>query len=199
MATTTNYGWETPDDTDLVKDGALAQRTTASAIDTSLYSITAGKNVGLVPLTTQTFTSSSGIILSNIFSAAYDNYVVDIKLTAVSGTPTLTCQLRTGSTTLSSGYNSNLIYGNNGANGATRATNAFYSFGQSAGDFTHAIISSPFLAQPTTWSATSQQGQYCGYDAGVVGGSTSYESLVVGNTIGGLNTGVVRVYGIRNS
>jgi hypothetical protein len=27
MATTTNYGWETPDDTDLVKDGAAAIRT----------------------------------------------------------------------------------------------------------------------------------------------------------------------------
>lgn len=33
MATTTNYGWETPDDTDLVKDGALAMRTLGNAID----------------------------------------------------------------------------------------------------------------------------------------------------------------------
>lgn len=36
MATTTNYGWTTPDNTDLVKDGALAIRTLGSAIDTSL-------------------------------------------------------------------------------------------------------------------------------------------------------------------
>jgi hypothetical protein len=36
MATTTNNGWETPDDTDLVKDGALAMRTLGSAIDTSV-------------------------------------------------------------------------------------------------------------------------------------------------------------------
>lgn len=35
MATTTNYGWETPDDTDLVKDGALAIRTLGSSIDTT--------------------------------------------------------------------------------------------------------------------------------------------------------------------
>jgi hypothetical protein len=27
MATTTNFDWETPDDTDLVKDGAAAMRT----------------------------------------------------------------------------------------------------------------------------------------------------------------------------
>lgn len=36
MATTTNYGWETPDDTDLVKDGAAAIRTLGSAIDTTM-------------------------------------------------------------------------------------------------------------------------------------------------------------------
>lgn len=36
MASTTNNGWETPDDTDLVKDGALSIRTLGSAIDTSV-------------------------------------------------------------------------------------------------------------------------------------------------------------------
>jgi len=42
MATTTNYGWETPDDTDLVKDGAAAIRTLGSAIDTSLVDLKGG-------------------------------------------------------------------------------------------------------------------------------------------------------------
>ena len=36
MATTTNYGWDTPDDTDYVKDGASAIRTLGSAIDSTL-------------------------------------------------------------------------------------------------------------------------------------------------------------------
>jgi len=36
MATTTNNGWETPDDTDLVKDGALAIRTALNGVDTSV-------------------------------------------------------------------------------------------------------------------------------------------------------------------
>jgi len=35
MANTTNYNWETPDDTDLVKDGAAAIRTLGSSIDTT--------------------------------------------------------------------------------------------------------------------------------------------------------------------
>lgn len=37
MATTTNYGWTTPNDTDLVKDGASAIRTLGSSIDTTVF------------------------------------------------------------------------------------------------------------------------------------------------------------------
>ena len=40
MATTTNFGWETPDDTDLVKDGAAAIRTLGSSIDTTMATMT---------------------------------------------------------------------------------------------------------------------------------------------------------------
>jgi hypothetical protein len=42
MATTTNFGWTTPDDTDLVKDGAAAIRTLGSSIDTSLVDLKGG-------------------------------------------------------------------------------------------------------------------------------------------------------------
>lgn len=42
MANTTNFGWETPDDTDLVKDGAAAMRTLGGAIDTSLVDLKGG-------------------------------------------------------------------------------------------------------------------------------------------------------------
>jgi hypothetical protein len=37
MPTTTNYGWTTPADTDLVKDGAAAIRTLGSSIDTTVF------------------------------------------------------------------------------------------------------------------------------------------------------------------
>lgn len=37
MPTTTNYGWTTPADTDLVKDGASAIRTLGSSIDTTVF------------------------------------------------------------------------------------------------------------------------------------------------------------------
>ena len=42
MATTTNFDWETPDDTDLVKDGAAAIRTLGSSIDTSMADLLGG-------------------------------------------------------------------------------------------------------------------------------------------------------------
>jgi hypothetical protein len=37
MATTTNYSWTTPDDTDLVKDGASAIRSLGTAIDSTVF------------------------------------------------------------------------------------------------------------------------------------------------------------------
>jgi len=42
MATTTNFGWTTPDDTDLVKDGAAAIRTALSGVDTSFVDLKGG-------------------------------------------------------------------------------------------------------------------------------------------------------------
>lgn len=42
MATTTNFSWETPDDTDLVKDGAAAIRTLGNSIDTSFVDLKGG-------------------------------------------------------------------------------------------------------------------------------------------------------------
>ena len=42
MATTTNFGWVTPDDTSLVKDGAAAIRTLGQAIDTSMMDLEGG-------------------------------------------------------------------------------------------------------------------------------------------------------------
>lgn len=42
MATTTNYGWPTPNDTDLVKDGASAMRTLGQSIDTTFAELKGG-------------------------------------------------------------------------------------------------------------------------------------------------------------
>ena len=46
MATTTNYGWTTPDDTDLVKDGAAAIRTLGSSVDTTTKNLNPETTLG---------------------------------------------------------------------------------------------------------------------------------------------------------
>ena len=70
MATTTNYGWETPDDTDLVKDGAAAIRTLGNGIDTSLIDLKGGT-------TGQNLRKASNTDLDFTFAGDATNTVVD--------------------------------------------------------------------------------------------------------------------------
>jgi hypothetical protein len=46
MATTTNYGWTTPDDTSLVKDGAAAIRTLGTSVDTTTKNLNPSTTLG---------------------------------------------------------------------------------------------------------------------------------------------------------
>ena len=110
MATTTNYGWDTPDDTDLVKDGASAIRTLGSSVDTTtknlnpqtttgalaFRSATANVNTALpIGTTGQVLTVASGlpswgsgVLLSfNAQTAAYTLVAADaFKLVTVDDT-----------------------------------------------------------------------------------------------------------------
>ena len=62
MATTTNYSWTTPDDTDLVKDGASAIRTLGSSVDTTVKNLNPGTTAGDIDYyTTSTAKARVGI------------------------------------------------------------------------------------------------------------------------------------------
>ena len=104
MATTTNYGWTTPDNTAYVKDGASAIRTLGSSVDTSLFSITGGKGVGLQLLNATDFSASAGINVSNIFSSTYSRYRILISAYVAAGTPLLALYFRENVTDKGSGY-----------------------------------------------------------------------------------------------
>jgi hypothetical protein len=54
MPTTTNFGWTTPADTDLVKDGALAIRTLGNGIDTSMMDLKGGTTGQVLSKTSNT-------------------------------------------------------------------------------------------------------------------------------------------------
>jgi hypothetical protein len=77
MATTTNFGWETPDDTDLVKDGAAAIRTSLNGVDASFVDLKGGT-------TGQVLSKASGTDLDFTWVAqddsnAIQNSIVDAK------------------------------------------------------------------------------------------------------------------------
>ena len=77
MATTTNFGWETPDDTDLVKDGALAIRTLGSAIDTSLVDLKGGTTGQVLSKTSNTDMDFTWVTSDD--ANAIQNAIVDAK------------------------------------------------------------------------------------------------------------------------
>ena len=86
MATTSNYGWPTPDDTDLVRDGAAAIRDLGSAIDASL----AQSIVQVVNLTfTTAFTTTSNAAITgytlSITPTSATNKVLVVMNAALSG------------------------------------------------------------------------------------------------------------------
>lgn len=84
MATTTNFGWQTPDDTDLVKDGAAAMRTLGNSIDTSLMDLRGG-TTGQV-LAKNTNTDMDFVWVAQDDSNAIQNSIVDAKGDLISAT-----------------------------------------------------------------------------------------------------------------
>lgn len=78
MATTTNFGWETPDDTDLVKDGAAAIRTALGGVDTSFVDLKGGT-------TGQILSKASNTDLDYTWTAAPTSGLTLISTTTLTG------------------------------------------------------------------------------------------------------------------
>jgi hypothetical protein len=105
MATTTNFGWETPDDTDLVKDGAAAMRTLGNSIDTSFVDLKGGTSGQILSKASNTdldytwitndqgditaVTAGTGITVTN-GTGPIPSVAIDSTVTTLTGTQTLT-------------------------------------------------------------------------------------------------------------
>lgn len=209
MATTTNYGWTTPDNTAYVKDGASAIRTLGSSVDTTLNSVTSGKNVGLVHINTTTFTAATSTILSSVFSSSFNNYRILVDVTQNSTFSATFMQLRTGSTTVTSNYDRRGIFINSSgvtvtSSGTTADTYMLLGNTGNGGRSLHVVdFQNPFLTTPTMGTVSASDNDSGGgrelfLNAVYNSNSTSYESLVVGCSSGSI-TGTVRIYGYRNS
>ena len=91
--TTTNYGWDIPQSTDLVKDGATAIATLGQDIDTSIYTALGGNKSGLILLNTTSFSGVAGVE-QDFTDASYDFYKVILKLSASSASAQLNFRYR---------------------------------------------------------------------------------------------------------
>ena len=123
MATTTNYGWTTPDDTALVKDGAAAIRTLGSSIDTSLNTALGTKKAGMVLLNTTSFSAVSSQSINDVFSATYDHYRI---ICNPIGTATGQLQMRmrvAGADNSAANYTQQFITADSGSIGGSRTVN----------------------------------------------------------------------------
>ena len=106
MATTTNYGWTTPDDTALVKDGASAIRALGTAIDTSMNTALGTKKSGLVLLNTTSFSAVSSQSVSNIMTDTYVFYRILINFVASVDNINLNLRFRENVTDKTTSYQS---------------------------------------------------------------------------------------------
>ena len=65
MATTTNYGWTTPDDTALVKDGASAIRTLGSSVDTTTKNLNPSTTLGDIEYRSSTANTNTRLAIGS--------------------------------------------------------------------------------------------------------------------------------------
>jgi hypothetical protein len=208
---TTNYGFDYPTSTDLLKDGATAIQTLATEIDTSLYTINNGSaKVGMHLITTAALTGSS-VTVSSAFSAAYDSYQIVLSNVRTSGAVLVTFRVGTTAT----GYYGSIVQA--GATYPTASGNAIYFNQNNAAQFDTGIVSSatsattsggiitvqnPFLTTSTTIQCigsdarTDGQGRFA---TGVHSGATSFTSFTIGAGGSTFSNGTIRVYGLRNS
>lgn len=204
MATTTNYGWEIPDDTDLVKDGAAAIRELGQDIDTTVYGLPSG---ALTLINTTTFSAVASQSVNNVFTSAYQNYEIRYNITAKSALGAVNFRYRVGgSDDNTANYNQAAIFvrtNNASAGDGSGAATSITSFGTSDANVISLIaqVSNPQLAVHTQTTH-----QYFGGDSATLfvylGGSDFRANTVFdGFTLiaaSGTITGTVRVYGVQN-
>ena len=115
MATTTNYGWTTPDDTALVKDGASAIRTLGSSVDTTTKALNPSTTLGDIEYRSSTANTNTKLGIGTTGQVLTVAGGVPSWATPASGGMTLisTTTLTGATVTLSSipsGYNSLRIF-----------------------------------------------------------------------------------------
>ena len=206
--TTTNYGFDIPQSTDLVKDGATAIATLGQDIDTAMNTALGTKKAGMVLLNTTSFSGVSSQAVTPVFSSTYQNYLITLTLSGTSADSVCYLKLRSGATDASTNYSWAYV----GFNTSSADTNTGLT-GQTLGfvmcsleaDLNKAYYSStvnlyrPFEATITSMSAIHTGSTTAAIPMTRSGGAwhtteSSYDGFNLVTTTGNI-TGTVRTYG----
>ena len=204
MPTTTNNGWPTPADTDLVKNGADAIRDLGNAIDTTL-GVYSPATPGLVKINTTSFSGVTSVSLAaNTFTSTYRNYKIVVNIT--SGSNSSSIRLRaSGTDATASNYRYQSVYINSSGSVLNNASSASATSFGGAGMFdaiTDGInninLYNPQLANSTAMDFFSIVGStgITAFGGGQHDLSVAYDSFTYFSPSN--MSGVIRVYGLAN-
>ena len=202
MPTTTNNGWPTPADTDLVKNGADAIRDLGNAIDTTL-GVYSPATPGLVKINTTSFSGVASQSINDVFSTTYDNYLVLVQGVGSGASSDLTFRMRVGGADASGAtdYVRPSLY--NAQNSSTSAnagagaqSNGFIGFTSNDRFVTNATFFNPFLSVPTFNTFQNYGANYQIWGGNRHALSTSYTGLTLGIAAGTM-TGICSIYGFN--
>jgi hypothetical protein len=127
MATTTNYGWTTPDDTALVKDGASAIRTLGTSVDTTTKNLNPSTTLGDIEYRSSTANTNTRLGIGSTGNI----------LTVAGGVPTWAAPAASGGMTLISTYTAN-------------NTAATFTISSIAGTYKHLLLVGTALQSSST-------------------------------------------------
>ena len=200
MAVTPNYSWPVPVATDYVKDGWEAISDLGNAIDTTVAGL---PTAGLVLVKTQTIgTAVSSVVVTDAFSATYDNYLI-IANGGV-GSTTLNINLKLGSAATNYQFGASRVSYNDGSTNVFdfgNTTTAFNSIGNGSVNYIdlNVELRNPFKSVYTTVSANSSQTTGAIKYGGAQLSTTSFTEFTLTPSTGTLTGGTIRVYGYKNS
>ena len=157
--TTTNYGFDIPQSTDLVKDGATAIATLGQDIDTAMNTALGTKKAGMVLLNTTSFSAVASVsFAASTFTSTYDNYQILYTLTSSSAN-TLSLRLRNaGADITTSNYFVNGVHGGGSILNVSTSGTSWQMPTGTARTAVELTLFSPNLAEAT-------QGNFRAYDS----------------------------------
>ena len=202
--TTTNYGFDIPQSTDLVKDGATAIATLGQDIDTAMNTALGTKKAMGVLISSTSFSGVASQSVNDVFSATYDNYMIQLFFKNTVGQSYTGLRYRVaGADDTSAVYDQRTIYNSNGSLGNTdfaNATSTRISYGDNNGNYHIIHISRPFIADKTYIKVASSNNDganafYSEDYQGVFQNATSFTGFTIFPAANNI-TGSVSVYGL---